>query len=76
MCLQTIYFTGRSAGAKFYIAKFYYKQDAPLEQIDKTLTSQAEKIYKYKKSHRDDMFVVKINLLKTAPAERSVNLYI
>jgi len=36
---------GRSAGAKFHIALFYYKQNAPLEQIDKTLTSQAEKIF-------------------------------
>jgi len=35
---------GRSAGAKFQIALFCYKQDAPLEQKDKTLGSQTEKI--------------------------------
>jgi len=38
-------FTGRSAGAKFHITLFCYKQDAPLEQKDKTLTPQAEKIF-------------------------------
>jgi len=37
--------TGRSAGAKFHIALFCYKQDAPLEQKDKTLASQAEKVF-------------------------------